>query len=129
MMRFLDRVGPAYVLSFHQPLHAVDITERPAFSRRVARALGLPASRLDCGSTCHGTMTMWFNHRFAGFALTVEYGATPSAAKLRRCPRRDPAPVRRLAWRRRRRRPERLTPSHESHEPQRGRGFHASRAL
>jgi len=62
MMRFLSRIKPAYVLSFHQPLHAVDVTERPKFSKRVARALGLPMSRLNCGSTCHGTMTMWLNH-------------------------------------------------------------------
>jgi len=88
MMRFLSRVKPAYVLSFHQPLHAVDITERPQFSKRVARALGLPMSRLNCGSTCHGTMTMWFNHKFAGFALTVEYGATPAKTKLRSAPNR-----------------------------------------
>jgi murein peptide amidase A len=86
MMRFLSDVKPAYVLSFHQPLHAVDVTERPKFSRRVARALDLPMSRLRCGSSCHGTMTMWFNHRFAGFALTVEYGAHPPAAKLRSAP-------------------------------------------
>jgi predicted deacylase len=88
MMRFLSRVRPAYVLSFHQPLHAVDVTERPTFSHRVARALGLPTSSLDCGSTCHGTMTMWFNHRFPGFALTVEYGAAPSASTLRAAPDR-----------------------------------------
>jgi murein peptide amidase A len=88
MMRFLSKVKPAYVLSFHQPLHAVDITERPSFSKRVARALGLPMSRLTCGSTCHGTMTMWFNHKFRGFALTVEYSAHPSAEKLRRAPAR-----------------------------------------
>ncbi|WP_151084693.1 M14 family zinc carboxypeptidase [Nocardioides cynanchi] len=86
MMRFLARVHPSYVLSFHQPLHAVDVTERPRFSRRVARALGLPMTRLDCGSTCHGTMTMWFDHRFPGFALTVEYGASPSRATLRAAP-------------------------------------------
>ena len=86
MMRFLARVRPAYVLSFHQPLHAVDVTQRPTFSKRVAHALGLPMSRLDCGSSCHGTMTMWFNHRFKGFALTVEYGASPSRAKLRAAP-------------------------------------------
>jgi predicted deacylase len=88
MMGFLSRVRPAYVLSFHQPLHAVDITERPNFSRRVAHALGLPVSSLDCGSSCHGTMTMWFNHRFRGFALTVEYGAAPPASKLRSAPDR-----------------------------------------
>jgi murein peptide amidase A len=86
MMRFLAAVDPAYVLSFHQPLHAVDVTERPAFSKKVARALGLPRTRLNCGSTCHGTMTMWFNHRSGGFALTVEYGAHPSAAKLAAAP-------------------------------------------
>jgi predicted deacylase len=88
MMRFLRDVRPAYVLSFHQPLHAVDVTQRPAFSKRVARALGLPTSKLRCGSSCHGTMTMWFNHRFKGFALTVEYGAHPSRAKLRAAPGR-----------------------------------------
>jgi hypothetical protein len=86
MMRFLSRVKPAYILSFHQPLHAVDVTERPKFSKRVARALGLPMSRLTCGSTCHGTMTMWFNHKFPGFALTVEYGPHPPASKLRAAP-------------------------------------------
>jgi protein MpaA len=88
MMKFLSRVKPAYILSFHQPLHAVDITARPKFSKRVARALGLPMSRLTCGSTCHGTMTMWFNHRFKGFALTVEYAGNPPASKLRAAPDR-----------------------------------------
>ncbi len=88
LMRFLGNVDPAYVLSFHQPLRAVDVTERPTFSKRVARALDLPRSRLTCGSTCHGTMTMWFNHRFDGFALTVEYGAHPPAAKLAAAPDR-----------------------------------------
>jgi murein peptide amidase A len=86
MMRFLAKVRPAYILSFHQPLHGVDITERPRFSRRVARALGLPMEKLNCGSSCHGTMTMWFNHKFPGFALTVEYGAHPPAARLRAAP-------------------------------------------
>jgi hypothetical protein len=33
-------------------------------------------------------MTMWFNHRFDGFALTVEYGAHPSAARLAAAPGR-----------------------------------------
>jgi murein peptide amidase A len=88
MMRFLGRVRPAYILSFHQPLYSVDVTERPAFSRRVARALHLPTSHLNCGSTCHGTMTMWFNHRYRGFALTVEFGAHPSRATLRAAPDR-----------------------------------------
>jgi murein peptide amidase A len=80
MMKFLARVRPDYVLSFHQPLHGVDVAvERPRFARRVARLLGLPATTLDCGGVCHGTMTGWYNHRHPGFALTVEYGARPSA--------------------------------------------------
>ena len=78
MMRFLRDVSPDYVLSFHQPLHGVDTdNKRPGFSRHVARTLGLPATTLDCGGVCHGTMTGWFNHNFKGFALTVEYGAHP----------------------------------------------------
>ena len=78
MMRFLGGLRPDYVLSFHQPLHGVDTdNKRPAFSRRVAHHLGLPATTLDCGGVCHGTMTGWFNRHFKGFALTVEYGARP----------------------------------------------------
>lgn len=78
MMRFLSRIQPDYVLSFHQPLNGVDTdNKRPGFSRRVAHSLRLPATTLDCGGVCHGTMTGWYNHNFDGFALTVEYGAHP----------------------------------------------------
>lgn len=84
MMRFLRRVDPARVISFHQPLHGVDTdTKDPRFARRLARALRLPQTRLDCGGLCHGTMTGWFNHHFAGAALTVEYSARPSGRRLR----------------------------------------------
>jgi predicted deacylase len=85
MMRFLGRVRPDWILSFHQPLHGVDIdVERPRFARRVARILRLPTTTLDCGGVCHGTMTGWYNHRFRGFALTIEYGARPSRQLMRR---------------------------------------------
>ncbi|MEO9323102.1 M14 family zinc carboxypeptidase [Nocardioides sp. C4-1] len=84
-MRFLREVDPDYLLSFHQPLDGVDTdTKRPAFARQVARALGLPERRLDCGGVCHGTMTGWFNHHFDGVALTVEYGVSPSRTHLTR---------------------------------------------
>ena len=83
VMRFLEEVDPRRVLSFHQPLHGIDPdTEEPGFARRLARALRLPRTRLDCGGMCHGTMTMWFNHRFAGSALTIEYGARPSRHRM-----------------------------------------------
>lgn len=83
MMRFLRDVRPDYVLSFHQPLHGVDTDTKDAgFARRLARALRLPRTSLDCGGLCHGTMTMWFNHRFDGSALTVEYGTRPSRHRM-----------------------------------------------
>jgi predicted deacylase len=99
MMRFLGRVRPDWILSFHQPLHGVDIdVERPRFARRVARILGLPTTTLDCGGVCHGTMTGWYNHRFRGFALTVEYGARPGWRLMNRV---APGQVLRIfgAWR------------------------------
>jgi murein peptide amidase A len=84
MMGFLRKVRPDWILSFHQPLHGVDIAvERPRFARKVARMLGLPTTTLDCGGVCHGTMTGWYNHRLPGFALTVEYGARPGAHLMR----------------------------------------------
>ena len=89
MMKFLRDVRPKWILSFHQPLHGVDTdTNRPKFARKVGRHLDLPAKKFTCGGVCHGTMTMWFNHRFAGTALTVEYGQTPPRRLMRvRAPR------------------------------------------
>ncbi|MCW2791648.1 MAG: peptidase carboxypeptidase [Nocardioides sp.] len=85
MMRFLRKIRPAWIVSFHQPLHGVDTdTKRPAFSRRVARHLHLPTKSFTCGGVCHGTMTGWFNDRFKGTALTVEYGAHPGPRQMRR---------------------------------------------
>ena len=52
------------------------------FAKRLAAALKLPSKSFDCGGVCHGTMTSWYNHRFAGGALTVEYAA-PVRDRLR----------------------------------------------
>jgi protein MpaA len=85
MMRFLRKIRPDWIVSFHQPLHGVDTdTKRPAFSRRVARHLHLPTKSFDCGGVCHGTMTGWYNDNFGGTALTVEYGAHPGPRQMRR---------------------------------------------
>ncbi|WP_244931931.1 M14 family zinc carboxypeptidase [Nocardioides sp. W7] len=84
MMGFLRDVRPDHILSFHQPLNGVDTdTKRSAFARRVAKVLGLRATTFDCGGVCHGTMTGWYNDRFRGNALTVEYGARPSRRMMR----------------------------------------------
>ena len=83
MMGFLRKVQPDWLLSFHQPLRGVDTdTKSPRFARKVADKLNLPATTLDCGGVCHGTMTGWYNKRFDGTALTVEYGAHPSRRHL-----------------------------------------------
>lgn len=85
IMRFLRRVDPDWLLSFHQPLYGVDTdTKNPRFARRVARELDLPSRTFDCGGVCHGTMTGWFNHHFDGAALTVEYGSAPSRSRMQR---------------------------------------------
>jgi predicted deacylase len=84
MIRFLKDVRPDRILSFHQPLHGVDLdTKNRRFARKVARTLQLPKKTFTCGGVCHGTMTSWYNHKFSGAALTVEYGADPSSRMMR----------------------------------------------
>lgn len=84
VMDFLEKVDPDAILSFHQPLTGVDTdTKNRRLARRVARKLELPRRTLDCGGTCHGTMTGWFNNNFDGSALTVEYGANPTRHRMR----------------------------------------------
>jgi hypothetical protein len=84
MMRFLLKIRPDRLISFHQPLHGVDVDpRRPSFSHRVGRALHLPVSTVRCGGICGGTMTQWFEAHLPGSAITVEYGARPSEWTLR----------------------------------------------
>jgi hypothetical protein len=90
-MRFLDRVRPDYVVSFHQPLHGVGrsgLVRGRAFQERLAHGLGLPLKAFNCHRGCHGTMTEWFNARFPGVALTVEYGRRMTVRQLRTAPGR-----------------------------------------
>lgn len=84
MMAFLGEIKPRRIVSFHQPLNGVDINvEKPKFARRLARALNLPRTSLNCGGACHGTMTSWYNANYKGMALTVEYGAHPRKQRMR----------------------------------------------
>ncbi len=83
MTGFLRWIDPVRLISFHQPRNGVDTAIKdPRFARRLASALRLPRTRLDCGGLCHETMTGWFNARFEGAALTVEYAARPSRSRL-----------------------------------------------
>lgn len=90
LMDFFSQVRPRYVVSFHQPLYGVDTSVRSVrrFAIRLARGLNLPRKRFTCGGVCHGTFTQWYNHRFDGKAVTVEYGAHPPRYRMRvRAPR------------------------------------------
>lgn len=78
VMRFLDRVQPRYLASWHQPLIGVDtygVKDR-ALMRRLSSGLDIPPRYLDCHGSCHGTMTGWYNSTHEGAAITIEYGAT-----------------------------------------------------
>jgi protein MpaA len=83
LIAFLRDVGPRWIVSFHQPLYSVDTdTKIRWMANRLAEELHLPRSSLDCGGVCHGTMTGWYNHNFAGGAVTVEYGAHPTRERM-----------------------------------------------
>lgn len=90
VMRFFAAVRPRLVVSFHQPLHGVDVSTpgMGTFARRLARGLDLPRKRLTCGGVCHGTFTQWYIHTTGRKAVTVEYGPRPSRHRMQvRAPR------------------------------------------
>jgi protein MpaA len=76
-MRFLNTVKPDSLISMHQPLYGVDTSypKTRELAQRLVAALELPAKTFSCGTGCHGTMTQWFNVKWPGAALTVEYGS------------------------------------------------------
>jgi protein MpaA len=84
MRRFLNRVDPRFVVSFHQPLHGVDsdAAKNRHLLNRLARNLRLPKKPLRCSGVCHGTMTGWYNAHHSGSAITVELGPQPSVGYL-----------------------------------------------
>ncbi len=84
LRRFLDRVDPTFVVSFHQPLGGVGRAgERFPFVRRLSKGLDLPVKAFNCDGVCHGTMTSWFNAEHDGTAVTVELGSSPTREYLR----------------------------------------------
>jgi succinylglutamate desuccinylase len=84
MRRFLNRVDPQFVVSFHQPLHGVDsdAAKNRHLLNRLSRNLHLPKKPLRCSDVCHGTMTGWYNAHHSGSAITVELGSRPSVGYL-----------------------------------------------
>ena len=93
VMRFLDRVEPRYLVSWHQPLIGVDtygVKDR-ALMRRLSSGLDIAPRYLNCHGSCHGTMTGWYNSTHAGAAITIEYGST--ARSMSRMKGRDASAV------------------------------------
>lgn len=83
MMRFLADVRPTYIASIHQPLRGIGRSSRgQVWQERLSRNLGLPRKWFGVGNptgTVSPTLTGWFNARQPGVAITIEYGASPSA--------------------------------------------------
>ncbi len=73
-VRFLRMLRPDAVVIFHQAGNGVDTSGSKGLvmSRELARGIGLPLKRFRCHGVCRGTLTSWFNHYFAGTAITVE---------------------------------------------------------
>jgi len=90
LKRFLDQINPGHVVTFHSPLHGIDVygaKDRP-FARRLSTHLRLPTMSFDCSGGCHGTLTQWFNRNHPGACVTVEFGSDPSRRYLNvRAPR------------------------------------------
>lgn len=98
-MDFADRLRPDLIVSFHQAFRSVDIgnPKTRTWSRRLARALGLPMTVVPCRGPCAGTLVGWYNARYAGFAVTVELPARVPEARARRYARATMAVARLLA--------------------------------
>lgn len=90
MYAFLKQIEPKLMIVIHQPLGGVDTNEggtrNVAFRNALARGIGLPIKTFNCWSVCHGSMAGWVNKNQTGAVVTIEYGAHPSAAQVRRSP-------------------------------------------
>lgn len=79
MLRFLQRVRPAYIASIHQPLAAIGRTAgHRIWQRRLSHNLGLPIRYLSIGTPSglvSPTLTGWYNRHYgrAHVATTIEY--------------------------------------------------------
>ena len=75
LRRFVRRIEPRLVLTFHQPLFGVGANDKGMRTvREVARGMRLPVDEFHCTGVCHGTFTGWVNNRTEGLAVTVEFG-------------------------------------------------------
>lgn len=85
---FVRHLAPRLVLTFHQPLFGVGANDKGMrVVRAIAAGMRLPVKNFACTGVCYGTFTSWVNHRTDGLAVTVEFGRTASATRIRRAAR------------------------------------------
>ena len=88
MQKFLQWLKPSRMVSLHQPLDGVDLTDGgslphgKAFRDALARNLNLPEKALTCFGGCHGSMTGWLTNYTHTVAITVEFGSSPGSSYL-----------------------------------------------
>lgn len=88
LRRLVRRIDPHLVVTFHQPLFGVGANDKGMSTvRALAAGMRLPVRRFVCTGVCHGTFTGWVNHRTDGLAVTVEFGRTAPAWRIRRAAR------------------------------------------
>lgn len=82
MMRFLREIRPEVIVSLHQPYGSVGRNGKtPRLVRRLGRELHLPLEHIGVGTPddhVAPTLASWYNAKFPGAAVTVEYTRTPT---------------------------------------------------
>jgi protein MpaA len=86
LLRFLSRVRPTAVLSYHQAFDVVDIghPRSAAAGRHLADWMGELARPVPCSGPCYGTLTQWVDEQLGAIAITVELDHVVSDAEAAR---------------------------------------------
>jgi murein peptide amidase A len=88
LKRFVKKLNPALIVTFHQPLFGVGAnTKAMPIVRAIAAGIHLPVRSFSCTSACYGSFTSWVNHRTDGVAVTVEFGEHAAKKRIRRAAR------------------------------------------
>jgi murein peptide amidase A len=87
--RFMTRVSPDALISFHQPFGVVDLSHRRArpAAIQLAKDMRLPARVVNCSGPCRGTLTGWVDRELEGIAITVELPSRVSKGLITRSAR------------------------------------------
>jgi murein peptide amidase A len=82
---FVRQLKPNLVVVFHQPLFGIGAQDRTMpVVRRLSRGTGLPVKDFKCTGVCAGSFTSWLNNLPGMMGVTVEFGHTVSASRIRR---------------------------------------------